>query len=84
MPRTSIPIDHQQKAIRMRDDLDLNASYHLRKRTRWLKAIRVLLNNQAEDSEAGQRFPDEAVDRGSALSGITRALLEERGFVIED
>ena len=84
IPRTGIPVDHRQRALRMINDLDLNARYHLTRRTRWLRSIGVLFENQAENSEAGSQFLDDAVDRGSALSSIARTFLEECGFTIDD
>ena len=84
IPRTGIPVDHRQRAFQMINDLDLNARYHLTRRRRWLNSISVLVEDQAEYSEAGSQFLDDAVDRGSALSSIARTFLEESGFTIED
>ena len=64
-------------------DINLNAPYHLKRRRRLLNELRYHLDRQADDFE-DEEYLSEKVDRESALSSLARALLEERGFVIED
>ena len=64
-------------------DLNLNASFHLKKRRRLLRDLKYHLDRQTDDSE-DEEYLSEKVDRESALSSLARALLEKRGFIIED
>ena len=67
----------------MYEDIGLNDSYHLKRRRRLLRELRHHLDRQADDS-VDEDYLAEIVSRESALSSLARALLEERGFVIED
>ena len=63
-------------------DINLNASYHLKGRRRLLGELRYYLDRQAGDSDDEDSL-SEKVDRASAPSSLARALLEERGFIID-
>ena len=68
----------------MIEDLDLNATYHLEERRKVISLIRRTLLVSIEDSEEQQEFLVEVSDRASMLSSLARALLEERGFIVDD
>ncbi len=65
-------------------DLKLNAPHHLRKRIDRLYLVRLNLDNLTQDSEEEQEYMDRIVNRNSELSSITRVLLAELGFTIDD
>ena len=67
----------------MINDINLNASYHLKRRRRLLNELKFHLGRQIEDSEDGE-YLSEKVDRDSALSSLVRTLLKEHDYIIED
>lgn len=84
IPRADISAEDQRKARQMRDDLDLNATYHLEERKKVISLIRRSLLVSIEGSEERQEFLIEVSARASMLSSLARALLEEQDFIIED
>ena len=83
MPKSGLSEIQDQRARQMIGDINLNATYHLKRRRRLLRELKYHLDRQAGDSDE-EVFFSEKVDRESALSSLARALLEERGFIIED
>ena len=83
IPESGLSDSQGQRARQMIGDISLNASFHLKKRRRLLRELKYHLDRQTDDSE-DEEYLSEKVDRESALSSLARALLEERGFIIED
>ncbi len=83
-PKANISENKREKANQMIRDLKLNAPHHLRKRIDRLYLIRLNLDNLTQDSEEEQEYMDRIVNRNSELSSITRVLLAELGFTIDD
>ena len=83
-PRENIPSQERHKTSRMIDDLGLNDFFHLKRRKTWLDALRHHLEDPAVDPENEQDFLGRAVERSSSLSSITRVLVDELGFDVED
>ena len=83
MPKSGLSDIQIQRALRMREDINLNASHHLKRRRTLIRELQHHLDSQADDSD-DEEYLAEKVDRETALSSLARALLEERGFVIED
>lgn len=67
----------------MREDINLNASHHLKRRRTLIGELRHHLDRQADDSD-DEEYLAEKVDRETALSSLARALLEEQGFIVDD
>lgn len=83
MPKSGLSDSQERRARQMIGDINLNASYHLKRRRRLLRELKYHLDRQADDSD-DEEYLSEKVDREFALSSLARALLEERGFTIED
>ena len=83
-PRKAIPSQQQRKTTRTIEDFGLNDFFHLKRRKTWLDALRHHLEHTGVDLDEEQDFLSRVVDRSSPLSSITRALLDEMGFEIED
>ena len=83
MPRSGLSLSQSQRALRMREDINLNASHHLKRRRTLIRELRHHLDRQANDS-GDEEYLAEKVDRESALSSLARALLEEQGFIVDD
>lgn len=83
MPKSGLSDSQSQRALRMREDINLNASHHLKRRRTLIRELRHHLDWKADDSD-DEEYLAEKVDRETALSSLARALLEERGFTIED
>ena len=83
MPKSGLSDSQEKRARQMIGDVNLNASYHLKRRRRLLRELKYHLDRQADDSD-DEEYLSEKVDREFALSSLARALLEERGFSIED
>jgi hypothetical protein len=64
-------------------DLDLNGSYHIRKREERLYLIESRLDGLIEDSEEEQEFLERITARNFSLSSIIRKMLQEQGFEID-
>ena len=84
VPEEGLPSGAFHKARQMINDLDLNAPHHINLRADRIFFVEHHLNTFTEDSEEEQEFLEKITARSSALSSITRKLLEERGFGIED
>ena len=82
--KTGLNAVRRQKALKMIDDLRLNAHHHLRARQAWMRAIRENLPIQDEADPTLQNFIDWVADRGTPLSSLTRSLLAEHGYSIDD
>ena len=82
-PKSGLSDVQAQRARQMHEDIGLNASYHLKRRRRLLRELKYHLDRQEDDS-VDEEYLAEIASRESALSSLARALLEERGFVIED
>ena len=83
MPKPGLSDSQDQKARQMIGDINLNASFHLKRRRRLLRDLRHYLGRQVDDSEEAE-YLSEKVDRESGLSSLARALLDELGFEITD
>lgn len=83
MPKSGLSASQSRRALQMREDINLNASHHLKRRLTLIRELRHHLDRQADDSD-DEDYLAERVDRETALSSLARVLLEERGFVVED
>lgn len=84
IPNPDLSAGNRQKAQQMINDLDLNASHHIKERTYMLILIERSLLSLTENSDAEQEYLSRVIDRTSPLSSIARAFLAERGFIIDD
>jgi len=83
MAKSGVYNSQQQRVRQMIGDINLKTPYHLKRRRRLLRDLGHHLDRQADDSD-DEEYLSEKVNRESALSSLARALLEERGFTIED
>lgn len=83
IPRKGISSENVARACQMVTDLDLNGSYHIRKREERLYLIESRLDGLIEDSEEEQEFLERITARNFSLSSIIRKMLQEQGFEID-
>ena len=74
----------REKALKMIDDLRLNAHHHLRARQVWMRAISENVPIPGSGELASPQFIEWIADRQTPLSGVARSLLAERGYAIPD
>ena len=79
VPKPGISDSYNQRAHQMINDINLNASYHLKRRRRLLNELKFHLGRQIEDSEDGE-YLSEKVDRDSALSSLVLSHAGNRGI----
>ena len=82
IPKSYASRCHVKRASRTIEDMNLNDSYHLKRRIRFLNDLKFFLARQGDDFD--EDYLAEKVDRETALSSLARVLLEEQGFVVED
>ena len=78
-PKDNLPSRQRQKAWQTINDIGLNADHHLKARMNWLAAISESLSNEVRED-----YLVFLASRSTMLSSITRALLDELGFEIND
>lgn len=83
-PKVGIPAAASAQARRMIDDIRLNAPHHIMRRKERMLFVKRHLSSLEEDSAEGLEFLERITARSFSLSSITRAILEQSGFVIED
>ena len=83
IPKADLSANPRQRAAQMIGDLNLNASYHLKKRLRTLDVIDFVVSH-IDDSEEDFVFLDKIIDRAHPFSSFARAVLEMHGFEIDD
>lgn len=79
-PKTGLSQAKRKKAIQMIQDLHLNASYHLKRRLRWLRSVAEALSDESAPSSPD--FLAFLTDRSQSLSSIIRVFLAEQGHNI--
>ncbi len=84
IPKANISDERRLKALQMIDNLNLNAPHHIKLREERLFLIEHEMEGLIENPEREQQFLDRITDRSFTLSSIARALLTERGFIIDD
>lgn len=82
LPRQNMASSRRQKAMQMINDLQLNASYHLKKRRLRLDIIEAL--SRSSDANPGQRnLLEKLAARTTGLSSITRVKLVQLGYSLD-
>ena len=83
-PKAELPASRRSRAAQMIGDLNLNAFEHLKMRSWTLNVIDFALSRLDEDSEEDWGFLESIVDRAHPLSSLARAVLERRGFEVDN
>ena len=84
VPKANLSDERRLKARQMIKNLSLNAPHHMRLREERLFFIEHEIKGLIENSEEEQQFLEQITDRSFSLSSITRKMLDELGFVIDD
>jgi len=82
-PKVGLTGRRWQKAITMIDDLKLNAFHHLRRRLTWISLVLEVLKGENEDDPDHKNFIQLVSARGCQFSSITRVLLVEEGYFLD-
>ena len=75
LPRAGLSSGRRTKAVRMIDDLRLNASHHLKPRQRWAVIIRRALSAMGPDDPHYENFVEEVASRETQMSSFIRVVL---------
>ena len=83
-PKADSSASRRRRAAQTITDLKLNAFPHLKNRRFALNVIDFALSRIDDDSDKSWVFLESLIDRAHPHSSFARAVLEERGFEIDD